>query len=104
MLSWAQEPRARSPQKTLLREHGRAGGQPNYLDGLAVRTHDHMPQVPFSWAKPKFLSVEPLLGPLPDLNLDGIDWVIGGGLSGPRSRRMQQSWVCSILSASHPLQ
>jgi len=47
----------------------------------------------------KFLSIEPLLGPLPDLNLGGIDWVIVGGESGPRSRRMQQEWVCSIRDA-----
>lgn len=35
----------------------------------------------------RFLSVEPLLGPLPDLTLDGIDWVIVGGESGPGAAR-----------------
>jgi protein gp37 len=44
----------------------------------------------------KFLSLEPLLGPLPGLNLSGIDWVIVGGESGPRSRPMDSSWVTSI--------
>ncbi|WP_448337561.1 DUF5131 family protein [Chloroflexus aurantiacus] len=44
----------------------------------------------------KFLSLEPLLGPLPDLNLDGIDWVIVGGESGPRARPMQAEWVRDI--------
>jgi protein gp37 len=44
----------------------------------------------------KFLSLEPLLGPLPDLNLDGIDWVIVGGESGSGARPMEASWVVDI--------
>jgi len=44
----------------------------------------------------KFLSLEPLLGPLPDLNLDSIDWVIVGGESGPRARPMKKEWVLDI--------
>jgi protein gp37 len=44
----------------------------------------------------KFLSLEPLLGPLPRLSLDGIDWVIVGGESGPRARPMQAAWVVDI--------
>ena len=44
----------------------------------------------------KFLSLEPLLGPLPDLNLRGIDWVIVGGESGPRARLMDPKWVLDI--------
>ena len=44
----------------------------------------------------KFLSLEPLLGPLPALDLSGIDWVIVGGESGPRARPMEASWVTSI--------
>jgi len=44
----------------------------------------------------KFLSLEPLLGPLPNLNLSGIDWVIVGGESGPKSRPMNPSWVVDI--------
>ncbi len=44
----------------------------------------------------KFLSLEPLLGPLPDMNLDGIDWVIVGGESGPRARSMEADWVRDI--------
>jgi len=44
----------------------------------------------------KFLSLEPLLGPIPDLNLEGIDWVIVGGESGPRARAMQAEWVTDI--------
>ena len=44
----------------------------------------------------KFLSLEPLLGPLDNLNLSGIDWVIVGGESGPRARPMSPDWVISI--------
>ena len=44
----------------------------------------------------KFLSLEPLLGPIPNLSLEGIDWVIVGGESGPKSRPMKKSWVIDI--------
>jgi protein gp37 len=47
-------------------------------------------------ASVKFLSCEPLLGPLPGLNLDGIDWVIVGGESGPNARPMAPEWVRGI--------
>jgi len=48
-------------------------------------------------AKIRFLSLEPLIGPLDDLPLEGIDWVIVGGESGPRARPMRREWVNSIL-------
>lgn len=44
----------------------------------------------------RFLSLEPLIGPLPDLDLYGIGWVIVGGESGPGSRPMDPSWVLDI--------
>jgi len=44
----------------------------------------------------KFLSLEPLLGPLADLCLEGVDWVIVGGESGPGARPMSSEWVTSI--------
>lgn len=47
-------------------------------------------------AKVKFLSCEPLIGPLPNLNLEGIDWLIVGGESGRRPRPMQVDWVLDI--------
>ena len=46
----------------------------------------------------KFLSLEPLLGPLSNLNLQGIDWVIVGGESGTGARPMFQEWVIDIKS------
>jgi protein gp37 len=44
----------------------------------------------------RFLSLEPLLGPLPNLNLEGIGWVIAGGESGPGARPMDPAWPRSI--------
>jgi protein gp37 len=48
-------------------------------------------------ARVKFLSCEPLIGSLPDLNLVGIDWVIVGGESGRKPRPMKEEWVLDIL-------
>ncbi len=47
-------------------------------------------------AHTKFLSLEPLLGPLHDLDLREIDWVIAGGESGPQARPMDKLWVTDI--------
>ena len=44
----------------------------------------------------KFLSLEPLLGPLDGFRLHGIDWVIVGGESGPGARPMKPEWVTSL--------
>lgn len=48
-------------------------------------------------ASVRFLSLEPLIGPLEHLPLDGISWVIVGGESGPHARPMHREWVNSIL-------
>ena len=47
-------------------------------------------------AKIKFMSLEPLLGPVENLNLDEIDWVIVGGESGPGARPIHEEWVTNI--------
>lgn len=47
-------------------------------------------------AQVKFLSLEPLLGPISDLNLNRIDWVIAGGESGPKARPINPEWVRDI--------
>ncbi len=49
----------------------------------------------------KFVSLEPLLGPLRKLDLRGINWVIVGGESGPGSRPMQEEWVLDIKTQCH---
>jgi protein gp37 len=69
---------------------------PNLWVGVSIETDrycwraDRLRQTP---AAVRFLSCEPLLGPLPTLNLAGIDWVICGGESGPHARPMQPTWA-----------
>lgn len=71
----------------------------NVWMGVTVETADytyridHLRQTP---AAVKFLSIEPLLGPIGNLNLDGINWVIVGGESGPGARPIERSWVTDI--------
>lgn len=68
----------------------------NVWMGVSVETDeyikrvDHLRSVP---AAVRFLSLEPLLGPLPTLRLEGISWVIVGGESGPGSRPVDVEWV-----------
>jgi len=67
--------------------------------GVSVENEDyvwrieHLREVP---AAVRFLSVEPLLGPIPRLPLDGIDWVIVGGESGPSARAAKPEWIRGI--------
>ena len=73
--------------------------QPNIWMGVSVECQeytfriDHLRETD---AHIKFLSLEPLLGPLTNLNLEGIDWVIVGGESGPGARAMRREWVLDI--------
>lgn len=62
-------------------------------DRVVQRVRD-LQQVP---AAVRFLSCEPLIGPVDDLPLEGIDWVIVGGESGPGARPMKIEWVRSIF-------
>jgi protein gp37 len=62
-------------------------------DDRVVDRADILRQVP---AAVRFLSLEPLLGPLPRLDLTGIDWVIVGGESGPDCRPMRKEWVLDL--------
>lgn len=77
--------------------------------GVSVETMKYVSRIDNLRRTPaavKFLSLEPLLGPLPQLNLTGIDWVIVGGESGPGARPMPEEWVLDIrdqcLAASVP--
>lgn len=72
---------------------------PNVWMGVSVESQDYMFRIDHlreTNAHVKFLSLEPLLGALPDMNLEGIDWVIVGGESGPSARAMQREWVVDI--------
>ncbi len=72
---------------------------PNLWMGVSVETSkyrfrlDHLRHVD---AAIRFVSAEPLLGPLENLGLDGIHWLIAGGESGPRARPMDGSWVLDL--------
>ena len=72
---------------------------PNIWMGVSVESERWMDRIDVlrgTDARTKFLSLEPLLGPLPGLELDGIDWVITGGESGPGAREMDAGWVREI--------
>lgn len=71
----------------------------NVWMGVSVENADYAYRIHHlrsTGAAVKFLSLEPLLGPLPDLNLAGIDWVIVGGESGPMARPIVKAWVTDI--------
>src|SRR5688572_27531660 len=73
--------------------------QPNVWLGTSIESDrycfraDHLRATP---AALRWLSLEPLLGPLPSLDLTGIDWVVVGGESGPKARPMHPDWVRDI--------
>ncbi len=72
---------------------------PNIWMGVSVECEEYLYRIDDlrrTGAKVKFLSLEPLLGPLPRLDLSMIDWVIVGGESGPRSRPLKEDWVLKI--------
>jgi protein gp37 len=71
----------------------------NIWMGVSVEDSEHefrIGQLLQTGAQVKFISFEPLLGLIEDVNLDGIDWVIAGGESGPYARPMDSQWVTSI--------
>lgn len=72
---------------------------PNIWMGVSVESEKYLSRIDAlrgTDARVKFLSLEPLLGPLPDLGLTGIDWVIVGGESGPKARPMERDWVIDL--------
>lgn len=72
---------------------------PNVWIGVSIEDSsfkyrvDHLRHIP---AAVRYLSIEPLLGPISKLSLKGIDWVIVGGESGPKAREMKAEWVRPI--------
>jgi protein gp37 len=72
---------------------------PNVWMGVSVENADYIERIDClrgTGARVKFLSLEPLLGPMPKLDLRGIDWVIVGGESGPGARAMDPRWVTDL--------
>lgn len=71
----------------------------NIWMGVSVENQKVTDRIDFlrlTGAKVKFLSLEPLIGPLPALNLMGLDWVIAGGESGFKPRPIKEQWVIDI--------
>ena len=72
----------------------------NVWMGVSVENADYCFRIDHlrnSGASTKFLSLEPLLGPLPALDLTAIHWAIVGGESGPGARPMNENWVLEIM-------
>jgi protein gp37 len=72
---------------------------PNVWMGVSVENQHYTLRIEHlsrARARVKFLSLEPLLGPLTNLDLRAIDWVIVGGESGPHARPMSEAWVTDI--------
>ena len=77
---------------------------PNIWMGVSVEDEDTASRVDhlrITGSKTRFLSCEPLLGPLTKLDLTGIHWVIVGGESGPGARPMKEEWVQDIKKKCH---
>ena len=75
------------------------GWTPNIWMGVSVENakYSHrIDEIRSAGSSIKFLSLEPLLGPLSDLDLHGIDWVIVGGESGPGARLVDHAWVTDL--------
>jgi protein gp37 len=71
----------------------------NVWMGVSVESADYTDRIDHlrrTKAKTRFLSLEPLLGPLDELDLRGIHWAIAGGESGPGARSMHEDWARSI--------
>lgn len=71
----------------------------NVWMGVSVENQDYTFRIEHllqTHARIKFLSLEPLIGPLPNLALRGINWVIVGGESGPGARPIEREWVIDI--------
>jgi len=83
----------------LRRRYGKARGPSHIWFGVSVEDGSkksrirHLKEAP---AGVRFLSIEPLIGPMGKLDLSGIDWVIVGGESGPRARPMMREWVREV--------
>lgn len=85
--------------KRLYELHDKLNWATNIWMGVSVENEKVQDRIDFlrnTNAKVKFLSCEPLIGPLQNLNLEKIHWVIVGGESGRRPRPMNESWVWNI--------
>ena len=85
--------------EVLLANHQLLDWTTNIWMGVSVedeRVKSRIDMLRLTNAKTKFVSCEPLIGPLPNLNLQNIDWVIVGGESGRSPRAMEADWVIDV--------
>ena len=97
--SWHQFQVLTKRSQRLLELNDQIGWPDNVWMGVSVENQDYTFRIDHlrkTDAVTKFLSLEPLLGPLSGLNLNGIDWVIVGGESGPGARLIHEEWVIQI--------
>ena len=89
-----------SLMRTYLQRRYRGRSAPRHIwCGVSVEDHTATARIRHLQETPvpvRFLSIEPLLGPVGDIDLEGISWVIVGGESGPKARRMEKQWVLDI--------
>jgi protein gp37 len=81
--------------------HHKLNWTPNIWMGVSVENEKVVERIDFlreTNAVVKFLSCEPLIGPLPNMNLTNIDWAIVGGESGRKARPIKEEWVLDILT------
>ncbi len=86
-------------KKYMCRRYGDELAPPHIWCGVSVEDQNATARIKHLQAVPasiRFLSIEPLLGPVGEIDLAGIDWVIVGGESGPNARPMEHSWVVAI--------
>jgi protein gp37 len=84
----------------LLELNERLNWSPNIWMGVSVEDENHISRIDFlrkTDSCVKFISFEPLLEPIQNLNLQNINWVIVGGESGPKARPIRKRWVIDIL-------
>jgi protein gp37 len=83
----------------MLRHADKLNWTPNIWMGVTVENAEVLSRIDYLKLTPasiKFLSCEPLLGPLTGIDISGIDWVIVGGESGRNPRPMLEDWVIEL--------
>jgi protein gp37 len=73
---------------------------PNVWMGVSVENQEYTPRIRYLQQVPaqiRFLSIEPMLGPIQNLPLRGIHWVIVGGESGRGARILKRQWVVEVF-------
>jgi protein gp37 len=86
--------------KRLLEVSSQVEWAPNIWMGVSVENQAYAQRIPYLQRVPahiRFLSIEPLLGPISDLPLSGVHWVIVGGESGRGARPIRKEWVIDIF-------